>query len=253
MKKPLVLLHGWGVDSSIWNGILPALETHFELTVVDLPGYGCDTDYNGEYSLDAVANEVLARAPEKAIWVGWSLGGTIALAAAISHPERFLKLQLVSVTPQFLNSADWDRGVEPEPFESLARDFEVDYEKAIRKFLLLQLFTKDRSKIKMTKTLVRELSQVLSQRSRPTNKTLQSGLNLLSQTNLRPRLNELEVETQVIAGQNDQVVPMAASEFLFDQLECGHSFHPFNAGHLPFLESQSKYIATLTTFTNSTS
>jgi pimeloyl-[acyl-carrier protein] methyl ester esterase len=251
VKHPLVLLHGWGVNSLIWNRILPLLESDFDLTVINLPGYSSEIEYGGDYSLDAIANEVLARAPDQAIWVGWSLGGTIAMAAALAQPQRFLKLQLVSTTPRFLKGPDWQSGVSMEPFESLADDFDRDYEKAIRKFLLLQVFTGERSKLKDAKILVRDLSQTLLEGQRPTGDTLQAGLRLLGETDLRPRLAELKVQTQVIAGRNDHLVPVKASEFLFSRLENGHSIHVLETGHLPFLEAPSKYIEALTNFANS--
>jgi pimeloyl-[acyl-carrier protein] methyl ester esterase len=251
VKQPLVLLHGWGVNALIWDRIIPLLQPGFELTVIDLPGYGNDVEYSGEYSLDAIVNEVLSRAPERANWVGWSLGGTIALAAAISRPERFMKLQLVSSTPLFLNRPDWQYGVEIEPFEALHRDFENDYESAIKKFLLLQLLTPDRSQFKESRKMVRELTTTLIQSPQPTLRTLQHGLNLLGQTDLRTRLSSLTVATQVIAGQHDHIVPSTATEYLFNQLANGHSFQVLQAGHLPFLESPGKYIEALTNFTNS--
>ena len=53
MKTPLVLLHGWGVNSQIWEEILPALSESFELHVLDLPGYGNDTRYAGSFTRTA--------------------------------------------------------------------------------------------------------------------------------------------------------------------------------------------------------
>lgn len=236
----------------IWNRLLPLLESDFDVSVIDLPGYGNDVDYAEEYSLDAVADEVLARAPDQAIWAGWSLGGTIAMAAAIAQPARFLKLQLVSATPRFLTGPDWDFGVDLEPYESLANDFDKDYEKAIQKFLLLQVLTDDRSRFRESRTMVRELGRSLNQCNPPSSRTLRAGLKILSDTDLRPRLADLQVETQVIAGSNDHVVPVEANEFLFGQLENGHSLHIFNTGHMPFLEAPTKYIEALNMFANPT-
>jgi pimeloyl-[acyl-carrier protein] methyl ester esterase len=36
----LVLLHGWGMDSGIWDGVRDQLSQMFRVHVVDLPGYG---------------------------------------------------------------------------------------------------------------------------------------------------------------------------------------------------------------------
>lgn len=252
MRRPLVLLHGWGVNSMIWDRIMPRLANDFELTVIDLPGYGNDTRYSGGYRLEELVDVVLSRAPHRANWVGWSLGATIALAAAIAQPARFLKLQLISATPCFLNRADWQHGVDIGPFESLAAEFERDYEKAVKKFLLLQVLTRNRAQMKPSKSLVRALTPSLTQSPRPSSQTLQQGLQILASTDLRAQLCQLPIETQVIAGASDHVVPVAASEYLFGQLPHGHSLNIFETGHLPFLEAPDKYIGSLNFFTTAT-
>ncbi len=252
MKQPLVLLHGWGVHSLIWNQVLPFLERDFEVTAIDLPGYGNDVGYAGEYSLDAIAKEVLSRAPDKAHWAGWSLGATIAIAAAVAHPERFLKLQLVSTTPRFLNGTDWEWGVDSKPYEALANDFDRDYEKAVNRFLLLQVATNNRTQFRESRKLIQELSQATYHCNPPSRQTLRGGLRILSETDLRPVLAGLKIETQVIAGRSDRVVPVEASRYLFSQLPLGHSLHVFESGHLPFLQAPAKYIKALSTFVNST-
>ena len=262
MKPRLVLLHGWAVNSLIWNPILDQLRDRYELTVLDLPGYGTQIHYDGDHDIETVVGDVLSRAPEVANWVGWSLGGTIALAAAIAQPQRFEKLQLISTTPrflnseQFLNSQQWNHGVAIEPFEALAQGFESDYFKSLKRFLLLQTFSEDPAEKKQSVALVRELSSLLSQSDPPSQSTLQSGLQLLRQTDLRDQLRKLTIQTQVIAGQSDRVVPMAASEYLFDQLvdgHLGHSFKSLTGGHLPFLQSPSDYIGCLEEFIQSDS
>ena len=251
MKSHLVFLHGWGVNASVWKPIIGAVKRQYELTVLDLPGYGDDLGYSGEYSLDAVVGAVLARAPEKATWVGWSLGGTVAMHAALTHPQRFEKLQLISATPCFTKREDWEFGTDIEPFQAFAQQFDHDYEKALGKFLLLQSLTKDRSKMTATKTLVRELKQDLLQSAQPSQTVLQGGLEILHQTDLRSRIQEIKVETQVLSGKDDHVVPIEASRSIFDDLPNAHSFHSFDSGHLPFLQEPRKYSEVLNQFLTS--
>lgn len=37
---PLVLFHGWGFDSQIWQPIIPYLKPKYQIILVDLPGFG---------------------------------------------------------------------------------------------------------------------------------------------------------------------------------------------------------------------
>ena len=118
--------------------------------------------------------------------------------------------------------------------------------------MLLQVFTKDRIQFKESRQMVRELTQMQIQSQPPTSRTLREGLNILRNTDLRAQISQLTIATQVIAGRNDHIVPVAASEHLFHQLTNGHSLKLFDTGHLPFLEAPGKYIEALTTFTNPT-
>ena len=103
MTLPLVLVHGWGVNTAIWNALIPELEPEFEVHLIELPGYGDSPPTQPEMSLSEITDNVLSQAPDRAVWAGWSLGGTIALNAALTHPERIKKLQLISTTPPFSN------------------------------------------------------------------------------------------------------------------------------------------------------
>ena len=244
------MLHGWGVNSLIWQPVRAQLESSFDLTMLDLPGYGSRIDYRGDYKLASVVADVLDRAPARAIWIGWSLGGTIALAAALDHPERFSKLQLLSATPCFLLRDHWSFGIEVEPFEKLAVQFDQNYQKALKKFLLLQANTGDRSRITATKSLVRELSDLMLTVPAPNQTTLQGGLNILREVDLRSRLNELVVQSQVVAGIHDRVVPLSASKYLSDQIPDCRNICPLDAGHLPFIEARSEYVRLLSSFAN---
>ena len=59
---PLVLLHAFPLDSSMWRPVLPALRGVAQVLTVDLPGFGASPAPQGEPSLDAVADAVLVAA-----------------------------------------------------------------------------------------------------------------------------------------------------------------------------------------------
>lgn len=98
--KPLVLLHGFPLDSRIWIPIVPLLENDFELILPDLRGFGGSVSSSTQYSLSDMANDVVRLldqlGTEKAYVAGHSMGGYIALAIAKSHPQRLLGLGLVA-------------------------------------------------------------------------------------------------------------------------------------------------------------
>ncbi len=88
-KRDFVLLHGWGLNADIWHCIINRLAPHFRLHLVDLPGYGRSSGY-GDMSLSEMATVVLNQAPEKALWLGWSMGGLVASQIALNQPEQVI-------------------------------------------------------------------------------------------------------------------------------------------------------------------
>lgn len=235
-KVPLVLLAGWGVNSQVWRPLVPVLSDTFELHLLDLPGFGHEHDYRGSYSLSAIVNRVLEAAPQSAIWAGWSLGATIAMQAAILHPERFLGLQIVSGTPRFMAAPDWRWGMHVEPLNQLMDSFQQNYETGLKKFLLLQTHQRP---------LVREqLSSILSLPC-PSGSTLQRSLRLLIETDLRTTVHGIQVPTKILAGANDRVVSAPASQWLAAQIVAADGCSLTDGGHLCFLESPAKLVKDL--------
>ena len=248
MTVPLVLLHGWGINAAIWNALIPELEAEFELHIIELPGYSASPIAQPEMSLAEITDNVLQQAPDQAIWVGWSLGGTIAINAALTHPERIRKLQLICTTPRFLACADWEHGVQKVAFEKLAMGFHGNYAKALQAFLRLQLFQTDRAQQRIFRQIAKKLTAQLIAHHTPSVATLQNGLAILANTDLRDQIPKLTIDTQIIAGKNDTLVPLGASHFLNENLTSPHSLIEFDTGHLPFLESTKGYIKALKRF-----
>lgn len=54
-----------------------------------------------------MAEAVLQQAPDKAIWLGWSLGGLVASQIALTHPERVQALVTVASSPCFSARDEW--------------------------------------------------------------------------------------------------------------------------------------------------
>jgi pimeloyl-[acyl-carrier protein] methyl ester esterase len=94
----LVLVHGLGSRSTHWLPMARRLAAHWRVTLVDLPGHG-ESEMPDPFSLDraeAALDRALARIDGgPVVLVGHSLGGLVATAEAIDHPERVKCLVLV--------------------------------------------------------------------------------------------------------------------------------------------------------------
>lgn len=91
--KPVLLIHGFPMNASIWDKFSEPLSTSFKVISVDLPGFGNSPLLPGQFSLDDVAEVVIQNLHEKEIDqlipIGHSLGGYVLLAMVRKKPEMF--------------------------------------------------------------------------------------------------------------------------------------------------------------------
>ncbi len=114
---PVILLHGFGEDSSIWNRQVTVLQNHCRLIVPDLPGTGSShwNDMNGEWlnpltphvsrltpSIDNLADCIqhllLQESIQSSYLFGHSMGGYITLAFAERYPSMLMGFGLIHST-----------------------------------------------------------------------------------------------------------------------------------------------------------
>jgi pimeloyl-ACP methyl ester carboxylesterase len=98
--RTLLLIHGLGTNAKGWMRNIPELSRDHRVVALDLPGYGMSSKDHYPFSMDfhaRVCSGLLGELGiEKAVWIGHSMGGQIALTAALDHPERVEALVLLS-------------------------------------------------------------------------------------------------------------------------------------------------------------
>ena len=97
---PVVLVHGFPLDHTIWNPIVPLLKDHARLIMPDLRGFGRSPVTPGVYSMRTLAQDLLALLDRlqigRAVLVGHSMGGYVSLAFAQAYPNRLAGLGMVA-------------------------------------------------------------------------------------------------------------------------------------------------------------
>lgn len=89
---PLVLVHGVGLDLTMWDLVINDLTEHYRVTRYDLLGHGRSADPSGPRTIDDFVDQlldVMRSAGNQPAVAGLSIGGLITMAAAARHPSRF--------------------------------------------------------------------------------------------------------------------------------------------------------------------
>jgi pimeloyl-[acyl-carrier protein] methyl ester esterase len=224
---PLVLLHGWAMHGGVLAPLVEALEAQCTMYVVDLPGHGRSRDCGLPLEPGACAAAIAAGTPP-AIWLGWSLGGLIALTAALELPRQVRGLAMLCATPKFVRDASWPHGNDPALVQQLASDLEADYHATIERFLALEAMGSADPRGEL-----RHLRELVFARGEPDARVLQEGIAILRDSDRRAALPDLTVPSTWIAGRRDRLVPPQAMAWSASQ--CGGDGHEIaQAGHAPF-------------------
>ena len=232
----LVLVHGWGLHGGIWGDLPARLAKYFRVTTLDLPGHGRSDIADVPLSLAGFTESVAALCPAPAIWLGWSLGGLIAMHAALQHPRKVSQLVLVGATPKFVQAPDWPPAMSVVVFDDFARGLTQDYRTTLLRFLSLQTGSNESSR-----ALLKQLRADMFAHGEPQPEALAAGLAMLEQTDLRARLAEIQAPALVVHGSHDRLAPPAAGEYLSRQLPNARLLRLEGAGHAPFLSHTAAF------------
>ena len=235
--RDLVLLHGWGVNSGVWQTISKPLEAHFRVSYIDLPGFGNNAQCLPEpYDLASVADLVSQCLPESCILLGWSLGGLVAQKIALTKPEGIEQLVLVASSPKFAASSDWP-GMDANILNFFQQQLAENFSKTLERFLGIQAIGSPTAKAD-----IKQIKHSIQQGPEPSLQALEAGLSMLVDTDHRSQLASLKIKTHWLFGRLDSLVPLSLVSRL-PSLHAGASCHVFDqASHAPFISHPQGFI-----------
>jgi pimeloyl-[acyl-carrier protein] methyl ester esterase len=223
----LVLLHGWGLHSGVWDEAIPRLARRFHVHAIDLPGHGRSAE--DACDLDGVADRVAAVIPDGARVCGWSLGGLVAQRMALRHPHKVGALALVSTTPCFVAREDWPHAMKPATLAAFAAGLRADRDATLQTFIRLNALGGARGR-----DAIRAFTGRIAQRGSPSAVALDTGLDWLARADLRRDAAALAQPTLVLHGARDALAPVEAGRWLASHLRAARLVEIPDAAHLPF-------------------
>jgi pimeloyl-[acyl-carrier protein] methyl ester esterase len=236
-KPTLTLVHGWGMNARVFDTLAELLAADFEVCALNLPGHG-GRNAVADNTLQGWADDLARQLPDHTILLGWSLGGLVAMRAALDYPHKVARLVLLASTPKFVATEDWTRGISPDALQDFGAALVADPGATLLRFLSLQT-----RGMPGQKALLQLLRQVLLAVPIPSSETLVGGLSILRDTDLRDELSRLKQPTLVLHGALDTLTPASAGAWLAGALPDVRHVEIARGAHAPHL-SHAEAVAT---------
>jgi pimeloyl-ACP methyl ester carboxylesterase len=225
---PLVFLHGYPLDHRIWLPVFSFLNRHIHIIAPDLRGHGQSPVPKGVYLMSLVVEDVIRLLDklqiEKAVIAGHSMGGYVAFEFWHKHPERISGIALVATRS---NADSEERRL--ERLQTANEVMKTGTSRVVNSMLM-----------KLTRRTelypqVREIMDGISPQG-------VAGIlrGIADRDNASPWLSQITVPVVVIAGKEDQIVPVNESIEMAKKLPNVHLELLQHAGHLPMMEDPAK-------------
>lgn len=241
-KLPVVFLHGYGSRLESWRLVQPALAADRLTVSLDQRGFGLSERPADGYGPDGHAQDVVALLDrlgiEKAVVVGHSYGGGVALRVALDHPERVAGLALVSAfafEDQIPTAFRWAQV--PLLGEALFSAFyeEVPGEKYLLAFHDRQRFVSAAALEEMKALMAKEGSTYAALWT----------VRRMSYAPVEHRYRDVRVPTTLVWGQDDRVTPISVGRRFAGVFDHARFVELPSCGHMPSWERPEALTAAL--------
>jgi pimeloyl-[acyl-carrier protein] methyl ester esterase len=234
----LVLIHGWGLHSGVWDKVIEPLRAFAHVTVIDRAGYGTSP----MMTLAKEQQAILTIAPPCAIYIGWSLGGAIVIDMAIQYPERVMAVVAVATNPCFLQRDDWHCAMSSADFGFFLDSVRASAYVALVRFMGLQCQGSATQREDM-----RFLQGQLEKCPIPHRDVLLNGLKELFAADIRIALQYLHCPILWMMGGKDSLAKVDVDALVaLNPLIAVNTIS--EAAHVPFVSHPELFVSTIKRF-----
>ncbi|MDP2208428.1 MAG: alpha/beta fold hydrolase [Bacteroidota bacterium] len=232
---PVVFIHGFPFNSSMWTPQLKSISGKYRAITFDVRGHGESDFGDGQFLIEFFVDDLFGLLDylkiEKAVLVGLSMGGYIALRAIERHPERVAALVLCDTK----SAADTNevkirraRQIQIVKSVGIAR-FAEDFLKAI---FSEETFIRLPSIVDMIRNIILKTSPL---------SVASTLIALAARTDTTRALPEIKVPTLIMVGERDTLTTPADALEVKNQIPNSEMHIIPNAAHMSNLENSSAF------------
>ena len=241
----LVFVHGLGASWQSWLENIPEFARDHRVVAMDLPGFGCSEEPDGDISIESYASWTFRVLDELGIdagaVVGNSMGGFIAAEMAIREPERVQRLALVSA------AVFWQDYRRAQPLVQLARMSDAIVARALTRVTddvatrpRLRSWALATAGFRYPHLIDRELAHEMVRSARRTDGFL-PALEALADFPLEEELPKISCPALIVWGAHDTLVPVKDAKRLQELIPGSRRVVFERTGHVAMLERPERF------------
>jgi len=255
-NEPLILLlHGFGSSTYSWEKVMVPLSQNGTVVAYDRPAFGLterinydrnlsQNPYAFDFQVSMVKNMMDSLKKEKAILIGNSAGGTIAMAAALKYPDRIKAIILVDSAVKNGNGAPaWIQPVLNTPQMDILGPLLV---RSIRErgLEILKLAWYDPTKITDDDLLNYQKPLKISD----WDKALWEYTKANRDNGIENNISKIKIPVLIVSGTEDKLIPKEQSIWLANEIENSKLVLIPECGHVPQEECPEAFLSVVSTF-----
>lgn len=241
--QPVILLHGWLESWDHWRGTMESLARSNRTYALDFWGFGESGKRGVGFTVPDYVEMVEQFMARLGIWhaavLGHSMGGTVSLGLALEHPDRVQKVAVVGSPVMGDGLALLLRLAARRLLASVAYRMPGALPLGVR--LFSPLLARD------WKTWYKMFERDLS---RTTLESFHVSIASLRETDLCPRLSEIQMPTLGIYGQKDRIVDPEQGDLLEQEAPQAEVYRFRRSGHFPMMDEPERFYQVLGQFLN---
>lgn len=195
--EPLVFIHGVGLDHTMWHEQLNELSAEFRVIIYDMIGHGGSEHPPGPYSLSQYVEQLSGLLDylniKKCHLVGFSMGGMVSKAFALTNKGRLKTLTIMSAVANRTN--DQRKAILQRVNEVKVNGAASSIEAAIQRWFTQEYLEANEKEVNAVRRRL--------QTNNPSSYLAAYTLFATADEELWPRLGKIEVPTLIVTGESD--------------------------------------------------